>query len=424
MLDRKDFEIMAPAGSWESLTAAVNSGADSIYLGAGCLNMRAGSSHQFKIDELKDVVAFCSERGVKVYLTVNAVLFDSDLAEMQAVIDAAKEFGISAIIASDVAALKYCRQVGIPVHLSTQLNIANIDALEFYSPYADVVVLARELNLSQVKEIFGQISKRNIRGPSGELVRIEMFCHGALCMAVSGKCYMSLHNANRSANRGECMQVCRRAYVLKDKERDTEIEVDNQYLMSPKDLKTIGFMDLMVDAGVQVFKIEGRARGSDYVATTVSCYAEALQAVIDGKWNEQISKRWDERLSSVYNRGFWNGYYLGQRLGEWSKRYGSQATERKIYAGKAVNYYAKPGVAQFYIQASTLNKGDKLLITGPSTGAVYTDLSDPWVDMKSVEEVHQGDTLTCKVPVKVRENDKLYKVVKTTEELRQKGNLF
>ncbi len=411
-MKRSDFEIMAPVGSWDSLAAAIQAGADSVYLGVGELNMRSASSGLFCQDELPKIVAAAQKKGVKVYLTVNAVLYDQDMNEMRILIDAAKAAGVSAIIAADVAAMQYCKEIGMPVHLSTQLNIANVQALKFYAQFAEVVVLARELNLKQVKEVSKAVAEQNIKGPDGKPVRIEMFCHGALCMAISGKCYLSLDNAARSANRGKCMQVCRRAYIVKDKERDVELEIDNQYIMSPKDLKTIGFLDLLVDAGVRVFKIEGRARGPEYVHTTVSCYNEALQKVIDGQWSEEISKSWDERLSAIYNRGFWNGYYLGQTMGEWSNRYGSQATERKVYAGKAVKYFTKAGVAEFLIQATKLKEGDRLLITGPTTGVVYTELKEPWIESKQVKTVKQGDHVTFKVPVKIRENDKLYQIVK------------
>ncbi len=411
-MKRSDFEIMAPVGSWDSLAAAIQAGADSVYLGVGELNMRSASSGLFCQDELPKIVAAAQKKNVKVYLTVNAVLYDQDMGEMRNLIDAAKTAGVSAIIAADVAAMQYCKEIGMPVHLSTQLNIANVQALKFYAQFAEVVVLARELNLKQVKEVSKAVAEQNIKGPDGNPVRIEMFCHGALCMAISGKCYLSLDNAARSANRGKCMQVCRRAYIVKDKERDVELEIDNQYIMSPKDLKTISFLDLLVDAGVRVFKIEGRARGPEYVYTTVSCYNEALQKVIDGQWNEEISKSWDERLSTIYNRGFWNGYYLGQTMGEWSNRYGSQATERKVYAGKAVKYFSKAGVAEFLIQATELKEGDRLLITGPTTGVVYTELKEPWIESEQVKTVKQGDHVTFKVPIKIRENDKLYQIVK------------
>lgn len=411
-MNRKDFEIMAPVGSRESLAAAFQAGADSVYFGIGALNMRSKSANEFTIDDLKEIASLCSEHGVKSYLTVNTVIYDEDIPLMQQVIDAAKEAEISAVIASDAAAMMYCRKVGVEVHLSTQLNISNVDALRFYSQFADVVVLARELNLKQVKFMHESIQKENICGPGGNQIRIEMFCHGALCMAVSGKCYLSLNNAGKSANRGACMQTCRRAYIVKDKERDVELEIDNQYIMSPKDLKTIGFIDQMIKAGVRVFKIEGRARGPEYVRTVVESYDQAIRQALTGNWNEEISKSWDSRLATVYNRGFWGGYYLGQTMGEWSNRYGSQATERKIYAGKGVKYFAKAEVAEFLIQASEIKAGDRLLITGPTTGAVYLTLETPFVDGRAVDRVLKGQHVTFKMKEKIRENDKLY-ILKT-----------
>ncbi len=411
-MKRKDFEIMAPVGSWDSLAAAIKAGANSVYFGIEGLNMRARSISMFTMENLSEIVKICKPAGVKTYLTINTVIYDGDIELMQKMADAAKNAGISAVIASDVAVMSYCNEIGLEVHLSTQLNISNTQALRFYSKFADVVVLARELNLRQVRKIYDAIQEEDIRGPFGEKIRIEMFCHGALCMAVSGKCYLSLHNANRSANRGACMQSCRRAYIVKDKERDTELEIQNQYIMSPKDLKTIGFMDQMVAAGVRVFKIEGRSRGPEYVRTVVECYNEAIHAVLAGQWSEEVSKSWDSRLATVYNRGFWDGYYLGQTMGEWSERYGSQATEKKVFAGKAIKYYGKAGIGEFLIQASELKKGEKLLITGPTTGAVFVQLDEPWVDEKQVDVVPKGAILTVKVPEKIRENDKLYVVRK------------
>ena len=336
----KDFEIMAPVGSRESLAAAIHAGADSIYFGIESLNMRARSASTFTIDDLREIARTCDENGVKSYLTVNTIIYDEDIELMRKIIDAAKEAGISAVIASDVAVMAYCNQVGQEVHLSTQLNISNAEALKFYARFADVVVLARELNLKQVRKIYDAIQEQHITGPMGKPVRIEMFCHGALCMAVSGKCYLSLNELNASANRGACMQVCRRAYIVKDKESDIELEIDNQYIMSPKDLKTIRFMDEMIEAGVRVFKIEGRARGPEYVRTVVECYKEAIQSYLEGTFTEEKKDAWDERLKTVFNRGFWNGYYLGQRLGEWSRNYGSEATERKVYAGRGIKYFS------------------------------------------------------------------------------------
>ncbi len=412
MLTLKDFEIMAPAGSRESLMAAIHAGADSIYFGIENLNMRARSASAFTIHDLREIAAICNEHGVKSYLTVNTIIYDEDICLMQKIVDAAKEAGISAVIAADVAVLEYCNRIGQEVHLSTQLNISNSEALKFYARFADVVVLARELNLDQVSEIYRTIQKENICGPRGEQVRIEMFCHGALCMAVSGKCYLSLDNLNHSANRGACMQVCRRSYIVHDKESDIELEVDNKYIMSPKDLKTIRFMDKMMEAGVRVFKIEGRARGPEYVHTVVSCYKEAIQSYLDGTLTEEKKDAWDERLKTVFNRGFWDGYYLGQRLGEWSKTYGSEATERKVYVGKGIKYFSNIGVAEFLIEASEISVGDKLLITGPTTGAIFIDLDEIRYDLKPVQTAHKGEHISIKVPSKVRPSDKLYKLEK------------
>jgi len=408
----KDFEIMAPAGSRESLMAAIHAGADSIYFGIENLNMRARSASAFTIHDLREIAAICAEHGVKSYLTVNTIIYDEDICLMQKIVDAAKEAGISAVIAADVAVLEYCNRIGQEVHLSTQLNISNGEALKFYARFADVVVLARELNLDQVAEIYRTIQRENICGPRGEQVRIEMFCHGALCMAVSGKCYLSLDNLGHSANRGACMQVCRRSYIVHDKESDIELEVDNKYIMSPKDLKTIRFMDKMMEAGVRVFKIEGRARGPEYVHTVVSCYKEAIQSYLDGTLTEEKKDAWDERLKTVFNRGFWDGYYLGQRLGEWSKTYGSEATERMVYVGKGIKYFSNIGVAEFLIEASEISVGDKLLITGPTTGAIFIDLDEIRYDLKPVQTAHKGEHISIKVPSKVRPSDKLYKLEK------------
>ena len=410
---REDFEIMAPVGSRESLMAALQAGANSIYFGIEHLNMRAHSASAFTINDLREIAQICDEHNVKSYLTVNTIIYENDVDMMHRIVDAAKESGISAVIAADVAVLQYCNKIGVEVHLSTQLNISNSEALKFYAQFADVVVLARELNLEQVEEIHRVIVEENICGPKGELIRIEMFCHGALCMAISGKCYLSLHQLGRSANRGECMQVCRRGYIVKDRESDIELEVDNKYIMSPKDLKTIGFMDRMIKAGVRVFKIEGRARGPEYVSTVVSCYKEALEECLNGTFNDDSRKKWDERLSTVFNRGFWDGYYLGQKLGEWSNIYGSQATERKVYIGRGVKYFSKLGVGEFYIEAGELNVGDKLLVTGPTTGAMYLDLEEARVDLGTVDVVPKGVYVSFKVPGKVRPADKLYKIVKT-----------
>lgn len=402
---------MAPAGSRESLAAALKAGADSVYFGIEALNMRAHSASRFTIDDLREIAATCNAQGVKSYLTVNTIIYDEDLELMRKICDAAKEAGISAVIAADVAVLSYCRQIQQEIHLSTQLNISNIEALKFYAQFADVVVLARELNMDQVKKIHEVIEKEQICGPSGELIRIEMFCHGALCMAVSGKCYLSLDNLGRSANRGECMQVCRRSYTVRDRETGVELDVDNKYIMSPKDLKTIGFIDKMMDAGVRVFKIEGRARSAEYVYTVVKCYKEAIAAVENGEFTEEKVEEWNRQLGTVFNRGFWDGYYLGQKLGEWSKKYGSSATEKKVYIGKGVKYFSRLGVGEFLIEAGELNVGDKLVIIGPTTGVIYVTADEIHYTDGPVEKATKGMAVSIAVPDKIRPSDKLYKLV-------------
>lgn len=406
----KDFEIMAPVGSRESLAAAIQAGADSIYFGIEKLNMRAHSASTFSIDDLREIAATCNEHGIKTYLTVNTIIYNEDIALMHEIVDAAKEAGISAVIASDVAVMTYCNKIGQEVHLSTQLNISNVEALKFYAQFADVVVLARELNMDQVAEVHRLAEEQNICGPSGEPIRIEMFCHGALCMAISGKCYLSLDNANRSANRGECIQLCRRSYTVTDNETGTQLEIDNKYVMSPKDLKTVRFIDKMMKSGVRVFKIEGRARGPEYVYTVVKCYKEAIQSVIDGTFTEEKKDEWDERLATVFNRGFWDGYYLGQKLGEWNKNYGSCATEKKVYVGKGIKYFSKLGVAEFAIEAADFKKGDKLLITGPTTGIIYMTADEIRYDLNPVDEALKGQRVSMPVPAKVRPSDKLFKL--------------
>ena len=407
-----DFEIMAPVGSRESLAAAINAGADSVYFGIGQLNMRSHSANHFTIDDLREIASICSEHGIKTYLTVNTIIYGEDIDTMHQIVDAAAEAGISAVIASDVAVMTYCRQRGVEVHLSTQLNISNIEALKFYAQFADGVVLARELNMEQVAEIYRQIEQQHVCGPSGQLVRIEMFCHGALCMAVSGKCYMSLHDANRSANRGQCVQICRRSYTVTDNETGNQLEIDNKYIMSPKDLKTIRFMDRMMKAGVRVFKIEGRARGPEYVHTVVSCYKEAVSSVINGTFTEERKDEWDQRLATVFNRGFWDGYYQGQTLGEWNRHYGSNATERKVLVGKVIKYFSKLGVAEVAVEASEFGLGDKLLITGNATGALWLTADEIRYDLKPVERALQRQRVSIPVPGKVRPNDKLFRIEK------------
>lgn len=408
----QDFEIMAPVGSHDSLTAAIQAGADSIYFGIEKLNMRAHSASTFTIDDLREIAQTCREHNIKSYLTVNTIIYGEDIPLMHQIVDAAHEAGISAIIASDVAVMTYCRKVGQEVHLSTQLNISNIEALRFYAQFADVVVLARELNINQVTEIYRQIEEEHICGPSGKQIRIEMFCHGALCMAISGKCYMSLHAANRSANRGECIQICRRSYTATDNETGYQLDIDNKYIMSPKDLKTIRFIDRLMNAGVRVFKIEGRARGPEYVYTVVKCYKEAIQAVLNNTFTTEQKDKWDEQLARVFNRGFWDGYYQGQLMGEWNKEYGSCATERKVYIGKGVKYFSRLGVAEFTVEANTFKIGDKLLVTGPTTGVMYltaTEIRDN--SGEPVTEAPQGTRVAIPVTDKVRPSDKLFKLV-------------
>ncbi|MCM1519102.1 MAG: U32 family peptidase [Pseudoflavonifractor sp.] len=408
-LNRKDFEIMAPVGSWESLRAAIDAGADAVYFGIQGLNMRSRSANNFTVDNLGEVVAECDAAGVKTYLTVNTIIYDDDTDKLHSIIDAAKRAGVTAIIASDIAAILYARSVGVEVHISTQVNVTNIEAVRFYSQWADVMVLARELSLDKVERIHRAIIDEDIRGPHGEPVRIEMFCHGALCMAVSGKCYLSLHEMDSSANRGACTQICRRGYTVRDRETGDELDIENKYIMSPKDLKTIHFLNKMIDAGVRVFKIEGRARGPEYVRIAVECYNEAINAVIDGTYSEEAIARWDNRLTQIFNRGFWDGYYLGQRLGEWSMKYGSSATRTKVYAAKGVRYFSNIGVAEFVMESGELHVGDEIVITGPTTGAVIMTVDEIRVDLKPVDKAVKGDSFSIKVDKKIRPSDRLYK---------------
>lgn len=411
MKEDNNFEVMAPVGSYEALASAIKAGANSIYFGVEGLNMRAGSAHSFTLDDLRQIASTCTEHGVKSYLTVNTVIYDEDMALMKDIIKAAKEAGISAIIASDVAAMHYARTIDMNVHLSTQLNISNIEALKFYAQFADVVVLARELKLEQVEVIHNAIINEQIVGPSGELIRIEMFAHGALCMAVSGKCYLSLHELDRSANRGACGQVCRRAYTVKDRESNIELDIENQYIMSPKDLKTIHFMNKMMDAGVRVFKIEGRARGPEYVYTVTQCYREAIDAVKNGSYGDEKIKYWDEKLSTVFNRGFWDGYYLGRRLGEWTHNYGSSATRTKVYIGKVIKYYSKLKVAEFLIESGDLDQGQEIMVSGPTTGALMQTAEEIRYNLEPVKTAYKGQHISIKVNDKVRPGDRLYKMV-------------
>jgi len=411
--NRKDIEIMAPVGSYESLMAAIQGGADSVYFGIEQLNMRAKSSNNFTTEDLKIIVGIAEKNNIKTYLTVNTILYDHDIILMKKILDIAKESGITAIIAADQAAINYAFSIGVEVHISTQVNISNVESVKFYSHFADVMVTARELSLKQVKKITETIEKEHIKGPSGEYVRIEIFAHGALCMAVSGKCYLSLHEQNASANRGACLQTCRKAYIVTEKESGNQLEIDNEYIMSPKDLCTIGFIDKIIDSGVKVLKIEGRARPPEYVKTVVECYDEAIKAYIDGTYTSEKVKDWETRLGTVFNRGFWDGYYLGRKMGEWSTEYGSKATKTKIYIGKGTNYFKNLKVAEFLIQAESLQVGDEILITGPTTGVIQTIVKEIRLDLEPIEMVEKGNLVSIPIDEKVRPSDKLYKMVKS-----------
>ncbi len=406
---------MAPVGSFESLMAAIQGGAGSVYFGVEHLNMRSRSSNNFTLDDLKTIVQIASEHGVKTYLTLNVEIFDGEIELMHEVVSTAKEAGVSAVIAADISVIQYARSINFEVHISTQVNITNIDAVKFYSNFADVVVLAREMNLGRVYEISNQIKEEQIKGPSGKLMRLEMFVHGALCMAISGKCYLSLHEMNSSANRGACLQTCRRAYTVTDKETGAELEIDNEYIMSPKDLKTVHFLNKILDAGVSVLKIEGRARSAEYVKTVAQCYSEAVDAYFADDFTDERVEDWNTRLAAVFNRGFWDGYYLGQRLGEWSKNYGSQATKRKLYIGKGTNYFTKLKVAEFELQTSNLKVGDEIVITGPTTGVVETTVKEIRVDLKPVEEAKKGERFSIQIDEKIRRADKLFKMIDAKE---------
>jgi len=408
---REDVEIMAPVGSYESLMGAIQAGAGSVYFGVEHLNMRARSANHFTLDDLKEIARRCSEASVKTYLTLNTEVFDEEFDSLKHILTTAYEAGISAVIAADTAVIQKCREMGIEVHMSTQVNITNYEAVKFYSQFADVMVLAREMNLGRVSNIAQKIADNDLRGPSGKPVRLEMFVHGALCMAISGKCYLSLSQTNSSANRGACMQPCRRAYILTDKETGQELEIDQEYIMSPKDLKTIHFLNKILDSGVTVLKIEGRARSPEYVKTVVECYHEAVDAYFDGTFNEEKTIQWDQRLATVFNRGFWDGYYLGQRLGEWSGNYGSQATKRKVYTGKVTNYFNNLGVAEVKLETGGLKVGDEIIVTGPTTGVFQSKIEELRVELESVNEARKG--VYCSIPVsqKLRRSDKLYKVV-------------
>ncbi len=404
-------ELMAPAGGFEAMTAAIQAGADSVYFGIEQLNMRARATMNFTMEDIPEIVRRCEKAGVKSYITLNTVIYDHDIHLMRNIVKTAKDAGISAIIAADQSVIMYASSIGMPVHISTQSNVSNIEAVKFYSHFADVVVLARELTLQQVKSIGQQIANENITGPSGRLMRLEIFAHGALCMAISGKCYLSLHSHNASGNRGACIQNCRRAYTVIDKEEGIELEVDNEYIMSPKDLCTIDFLDKVVDAGIEVLKIEGRGRSADYVDNVVRCYREAIDALEDGSYDAGKVEDWMHRLSKTYNRGFWDGYYLGRKLGEWSDVYGSKATTKKIFIGKGQHYFPKINVAEFNVLSHSLKVGDRVLVTGPTTGVLYADIEELRVEDKVVEEASRGQLVSFKVEGKVRPSDKLYKIV-------------
>jgi len=416
MRSRNDIELLAPAGSYESLTAAGQGGADAVYFGIEQLNMRARSSANFTSEDLPDIVERARELGMKSYLTVNTVVFNQELVQMRNIVDRAKEAGVDAVIASDQSVIGYCNSAGVRVHLSTQLNISNIETLKFYAPVSELAVLARELDLDQVKEMYGAIQVEDLRGKSGEPYRIEMFVHGALCMATSGKCYLSLHEHNHSANRGGCFQVCRRAYTVKDRDREIELDIENEYIMSPKDLKTIHFLDRILDAGVSILKVEGRARSPEYVRTVCECYNEAINACLEGSFNQAKVMEWDKRLASVFNRGFWDGYYLGQRLGEWSEVHGSKATKSKTYIGKGSNYFDRIGVAEVLIQTGELRVGDEILISGPTTGAIEATIKELRVDERSVEVAVKGDKCSFPLDQVIRRSDKVFRMQATSSE--------
>lgn len=415
MIKRSDIEIMSPAGNFESLIAAIQGGANAVYFGVGRLNMRANSTINFTVNDLKEIVRICNENNVRTYLTVNTILYDNDLADLRTLLKEAKVAGVSAIIASDQAALIYASELGHEIHLSTQLNIGNLEALKFYARWADVVVLARELSLEQIHEIYKGIERDNVIGPSGNKIKIELFAHGALCMAISGKCYLSLHQENISANRGACLQICRRSYTVQETETGNQLEIDNEYIMSPKDLCTINFLNKLLDAGVRVLKIEGRARSAEYVKTTAQCYSEAVQSIINENYTEEKIADWTKRLSTVFNRGFWDGYYLGRKLGEWSHVYGSLATERKIYCGKVTNYFSNISVAEISVEAHELYLNDKILIIGPTTGVIESTITEIRIDEKPAEFSPKG--IRCSIPIStpVRRSDKLYRVISTEE---------
>lgn len=412
-------ELMAPAGNFESLMAAIQGGANAVYFGVEKLNMRSRSSHNFTLNDLHEIRRITLENNVKAYLTLNIVIYDHEIEQMQQVVDAAADAQIDAVIAADLAVIQYCRKRKIPVHISTQANITNSNSVAFYAQFADVIVLARELNLDQVKHIHQQIIEKQIEGPSGKLVRLEMFIHGALCMAVSGKCYLSLHQQNTSANRGECLQICRRGYTVTEKDSDKSLDIENEYIMSPKDLCTIGFLDKILAAGVSVLKIEGRARSPEYVKTVTNTYRKALKSIAENTFNQALAEKFENDLATVFNRGFWDGYYLGQRMGEWSGKYGNRATSRKVYLGKGTNYFSKLGVAEFQLETKNLSIGDKIIVTGPTTGVVEAIVTEIRVDLQPVSIAGKGEKISIPLPEKIRRSDKLYKVVEANKMLEQ-----
>ncbi len=411
MLSKRNIEIMSPVGSYESLMAAIQGGADSVYFGIGHLNMRSASSKNFTIEDLKKISEICQENKIRSYITLNTVVYDEEIEEMQKIVEAAKTNNISAIIASDMAVINYAKSVGMEIHMSTQTNISNIEAVKYYTQFADVMITARELSLDKVKAITQAIEKEQIKGPSGKLVQIEVFAHGALCMAISGKCYLSLDNQNYSANSGECLQICRRPYKVTDMDGGIELAIDNEYIMSPKDLKTIDFLDKVLDAGVSVLKIEGRGRSPEYVKTVTECYKEAVETYLKGEYSKENIEKWNKKLKTVYNRGFWDGYYLGRKLGEWSDRYGSQATKKKIYVGKITNYFTKLEVAEVKMETGILNVGDEVKIIGPTTGVIDEKVKEIRVDLKNVNQTEKGEV--CSIPVEtfLRRSDKVYRIV-------------
>ncbi len=418
-LKKEEIEIMAPVGSYESLMAAIQGGASSVYFGAGQLNMRSKSSNNFDLDDLRNIAGLCQEHGIKSYLTINTVLYDHDLSQMKSIMKTALNAAIDAVIVSDMAAMMYAHELGLNVHASTQLNISNTEALRFFAQYCNVVVTARELSLSQVKIIYDNIINQNIRGPKGELIRIEAFVHGALCMAISGKCYLSLHEQNSSANRGACRQTCRKAYTVTEKESGYKIDIENEYIMSPKDLCTIGFIDQVLDAGVRILKIEGRARSAEYVKTVTRAYRKAADAYLEGQYSVELARNLQNELDDVFNRGFWDGYYLGRKMGEWSNQYGSQAKKRKVYVAKALNYFSNLGVGEFAMETGELNIGDEIIITGPTTGVIEQKVEEIRVELQVVEKTSKGERFSIPVSEKIRRADKIYKIVDANEVERQ-----